>query len=209
MDFLQSIQTFKGQPLTHQMIVSALKGYKRPNDKIHELLTAGVLISIRKGLYVAADLTRPEPFLLANHVFGPSYVSTDSALSTYGLIPERVYELTSVTPKASQRFETPAGSFTYAHLPLPYYSFGLVQKELAAGQRALVASPEKALLDKLITTSGMILRSRTAAAKYLLENLRLDESQVKDLNLVLMEEWLPYTPKKESVRMLIQTIQNL
>ncbi len=191
------------------MIASVLTAYKRPNDKIHELITAGVLISIRKGLYVAADLAKPKPFLVANHIFGPSYVSIDSALSSYGMIPERVYALTSVTPKASRRFETTLGVFTYARLPLPYYSLGLVQKELAAGQRALVASPEKALLDKLITTSGMILRSRTAAAKYLLENLRLDESQLEDLNLALMEEWLPYTPKKESVRMLIQTIRNL
>lgn len=211
MDFLQLIQPYRGQPLTHQLLLSVLKGYKRPNDKIHELLAAGVLLPVRKGLYVAAapDSSTPEPVLLANHIYGPSYVSMESALSFYGMIPERVYELASATSKVSRRFHTPVGTFTYTRLPLPYYSFGQVQKEVAPGQRALMASPEKALLDKVITTAGLTLRSQSAAADYLLENLRLDESMLREMDIVQIETWLPDSPKKESIAMMLKLLRKL
>lgn len=208
MNFLQSIQHFNGQPLTHQMILSVLKEYKRPNDKIHELLSAGTLQSVRKGLYIlnSPNSTSPELFLLANHVFGPSYVSMDSALSFHGLIPERVYELASATTKSTRQFRTSVGDFTYLRLPLPYYSFGQVTSELSVGQRALIALPEKALLDKVVTTRGLLLRSRSAATAYLLENLRMDEGILRGFNLSQMKEWLPCSPKKESVTMVIKAI---
>jgi hypothetical protein len=211
MDFLQLIQPFREQPLTHQLLLSVLKGYKRPNDKIHELLAAGVLLPVRKGLYVAAapNFGRPEPLLLANHIYGPSYVSLDSALSFYGMIPERVFELASATSKVSRRFDTATGTFTYTRLPLPYYAFGQVQQEVAPGQRALLASPEKALVDKVVTTAGLTLRSQSAAADYLLENLRLDESVLTKLDIVQMETWLPDSPKKESIAMVLKVLRKL
>ena len=114
MDFLQVIQPFRGQPLTHQVLVSVLKGYKRPNDKIHELLAAGLLIPVRKSLYVVPDTLQPEPFLLANHIYGPSYVSMDSALSAYGLIPERVFAHTSATTKPATQCQARLGCWTSA-----------------------------------------------------------------------------------------------
>lgn len=209
MDFLQAIQTFRGQPLTHQMLLSVLKDYKRPNDKIHELISAGSLLSIRKGLYVAPETTHPEPFLLANHIYGPSYVSLDSALSAYGLIPERVFVHTSVSTKPSRQYRTPVGTFTYTRLPLPYYSFGQVHREIAPRQWVLMASPEKALLDKVVTTAGLILRSRSAAADFLLESLRMDESQLKELDKSQIEQWLPDSPKKESIAMILNIINEL
>lgn len=211
MDFMQTIRPFRGQPLTHQMLVSVLKDYKRPNDKIHELLSAGVLMPVRRGLYVAMvpDTPRPESFLLANHVYGPSYVSMDSALAFYGMIPERVYEVSSATTKSSRQFHTPAGTFTYTRLPLPYYAFGWVQKELADQQVVMMASPEKALLDKVVTTAGLTLRSQSAASRYLLENLRLDEESLREMDISLMEEWLYAAPKKGSIGMILNVLRDL
>ena len=90
MDINQAIRSYSRQPLTHQLMLSILKGYKSPNDKLQSLINEGVLDPVKKGLYVAGptlDTYKPEPFLLANHIMGPSYVSLDAALAYYGMIP--------------------------------------------------------------------------------------------------------------------------
>lgn len=213
MDLYQRIRSFASQPLTHQLVLSFLKDYKRPNDKIHELLAKGVLQSVKKGLYVAGPAlmsnSKPETFLLANHILGPSYVSLDTALSYHGLIPERVYEIASMTIKASRSFTTPVGTFTYRKVSLPYYSFGICQVQLTNNQYAMVASPEKALFDKIITTPGVVLRSKKNVLDYLLDNLRMDEESLKGLNTRSMIDWLPDAPKKESLVQVIKTLQQL
>lgn len=189
-----------------------MRKYKRPNDKVHALLQQGVLQSVRKGLYVAGPAVgagRPSSFLLANHIFGPSYVSLDAALSYYGLIPERVFETSSMTTKVGRIFDTPMGRFTYSHLSFPYYAFGIRSIKMADDQYAMVASPEKALADKLIATSGIIIRSQKGAAEYLLENLRMDSDQLRAFDTKMMSEWLPDAPKRESLSLVIKMINNL
>lgn len=212
MDFVRAIQNYAAQPLSHQVLLSILKDYKRPNDKVYELIKSGMLLSIKKGLYIAGPSVhsqKPEPFLIANHLLGPSYVSLDSALSYHGLIPERIYEISSVTTKASRKFTTPVGNFTYTNLQLPYYSFGIQQLRLGDEQNAMIASPEKALLDKVVTTPGIILRSQKNAFEYLVENLRIDEDSLKKLNTRWMSEWIPEAPKKSSILNIIKMIDGL
>lgn len=78
------------------------------------------LISLKNGLYVpgpASKVARPELMLIANHLWGPSYVSMETALSYWGLIPERVYETTSDTVKRSRMFKTELGRFSYRNSP--------------------------------------------------------------------------------------------
>jgi hypothetical protein len=152
---------------------------------------------------------KPEPFLLANHIMGPSCVSLDSALAYHQLIPERVYEITSVTPKASRSFNTPEGLFSYTRLPLPYYSFGIQQVSLTTQQTVMMVMPEKALCDKIITTSGIIFRSQKMAMAYLLENLRINKYSLASLNTPIMRTWLPCAPKKDTLLMLIKTLESL
>lgn len=212
MKLREALQSYSGQPLTHHLLMSLLKDYKRPNDKIHALLREGVLEYIKKGLYVSGPTlkaNRPEPFLLANHILGPSYVSLESALSYYGFIPERVYEITSITIKAARKFETPMGVFSYIRLPLPYYSFGIQQIKLSDQQYAMMASPEKALCDKVVTTSGLQLRNQKNGMSYLVEDLRMDRDSLKGLNTKAISEWLPYASKKASLSILIKTINSL
>ncbi|MHB1178211.1 MAG: type IV toxin-antitoxin system AbiEi family antitoxin domain-containing protein [Daejeonella sp.] len=212
MDLYQAIRSYASQPLTHQLIVSLLKGYKRPNDKVHALLNEGVLESVKKGLYIAGPAiktAKPEPFLLANHILGPSYVSLDTALSYHGWIPERVYEVASMTTKASRKFTTPLGVFTYTHLSLPYYAFGIRQIQLADEQYAMMATPEKALFDKIITTSGLILRSHTQVLNYLLEDLRINEDLLRECDLQNMSQWVQDASKTESLSILVKTLKDL
>ncbi len=212
MKFRSVAKPFSSVPLTRQVMLDLLKNYKRPNDKISELVKSGELVSLKKGLYVPgpkADLTGPEPFLIANHLWGPSYVSFESALSYWGMIPERVYEVRSATTKLSKKFSTPKGRFSYRSLPFPYYSFGVESIELSKGQVALVATPEKALCDKIITTSGLSLRSTAQTRKFLLDDLRADPIWLKKLNCKMMRGWIVDAPKKESLKMLIKTLTDL
>jgi len=212
MDLLQGIQDVSSQPLTHQLLSSLLKEYKRPNDKIHELISAGLINSVKKGMYLPSSMitdNHAEPFLLANHMLGPSYISFDSALSYYGLIPERVFEIASATTKASRQFDTFIGTFSFTRLPLPYYSFGIRQLLIADKQNILIASPEKALFDKVIATAGVKLRSKSAADEYLLDNLRMDADSLKQLDVQTMETWIEASPKQESLKMVIKLIRTL
>jgi len=212
MEINQIISNYSTQPLTHQLLRSWLKDYKRPNDKINALKSDGVLESIKKGLYIAGSKIRsgkPESSLIANHILGPSYVSMDTALAYYGLIPERVYEIASMTTKASREFNTPIGLFTYTHLSLPYYSFGLNMIRLSPEQYTIVASPEKALCDKILSTSGLILRSIRNASSYLIDNMRMEETALKGFDTKMMNEWLGDAPKKESLLMVIKMINRL
>jgi hypothetical protein len=213
MDYRAALMNFSNQPLSHQLLVSIFKKYERPNDKIYQLAKEGIIQSIKKGLYVVGPALnfdrRPEPFLLANHILGPSYVSAETALSYHGLIPERVYEIASMTTQAPRKFNTPLGSFTYTRLPLPYYAFGIRSEKLADDQYAMVASPEKALCDKIITTSGLLLRSRKAAKEFLIENMRMDEDILRQLDTKAMTSWIKGSLKEESLSMVVNAIQEL
>lgn len=212
MEIRDYIEGYAAQPITHQLLTAILKDYKRPNDKINALKDEGFLQPLKKGLYVAGVKIKglkPENRLLANHIYGPSYVSMDTALAYYGLIPERVYEIASMTTKQSKSFHTPVGVFSYTHLPLPYYAFGLDMVKLSEDQRAIIASPEKALCDKIIATPGILLRSTVHTTTYLLEDLRMDESALQSLDTALISTWLSDAPKKESLQLLIKTIENL
>ena len=212
MDFKYLVKYYSNAPLTRQVMLDMLKDYKRPNDKISELIKSGELIPLKRGLYVPGmntDLTGPELFLIANHLWGPSYVSLESALSYWGLIPERVYEVSSITMKLSKKYRTPKGRFSYRFMPLPYYSFGTISIELSPGQVAIVARPEKALCDKIITTGGLALRSSTQTIDFLLEDLRIDLESRRKLNLKELRSWIEDAPKKESLSMLVKTLEKL
>jgi hypothetical protein len=212
MEFEETIKRFGGQPLTRQILLEILKDYKRPHDKIHELVRQQALIPVKRGVFVPGPrlhLTQPEPFLLANHLNGPSYVSLETALSYWRLIPEQVYEIASATTERSKEYHTPVGRFTYTHLPLPYYAFGQMQVTLAENQVALIASPEKAVCDKLITTSGLLFRSLAPLKNWLLEEMRMDREVLRNLQTRTIRSWLPAAPKKKVLELLVNILEDL
>ena len=212
MDFKDAIQNYAEQPIPKQVVMDLLKDYKRPYDKINELVKQGILVVVKRGIYIpgpTVNIAKPESFLLANHLLGPSYVSLEIALSYWGLIPERVYEISSVTIKHSKLFKTAVGKFSYTHLPLPYYAFGIQQVELTKKQIALVATPEKALCDKIITTSGLLLRSTKQVMDLLTDDFRIEEQMLRNLNYEEICKWVIDAPKKDSLQILIKTLKGL
>lgn len=198
-------------PLPHHVLLTLLTGYKRPNDKINELVRERALTPIKKGLYIAGpslDAGKPEPYLLANYLYGPSYVSLETALSFHNMIPEKVYEVASMTTKASRKFSTEVGVYTYSKLPLPYYAYGIEQIRFSERQSALIASKEKALCDKILTTPGVLFRSPSQAHSYLFEDLRIDPVKLREFSTDKVRSWLKKSPKKSSIEMLLKVLKD-
>jgi predicted transcriptional regulator of viral defense system len=116
----------------------------------------GKLIQLTKGLYTLAEpyaKAPPHPFVLANAMKRASYVSMQSALGYYGMIPEHVPTVTSVTTQRPENVETPLGLFAFRHIKRNWFH-GYEQIDLGSGQKAFVAAPEKALLDLVYLTPG-------------------------------------------------------
>jgi len=212
MEFQEAIRNYAEQPITKQILLDLLKDYKRPYDKITELVKQGLLVLVRRGFYIPGpnlNITKPESFLLANHLSGPSYVSLETALSYWGLIPEKVFETSSVTTQKTAVYKTPAGRFSYTHIPSPYYSFGIQQVELTKKQTVLMATPEKALCDKIITTSGLLLRSSKQVKELLMDDLRIERGVLRNLDHKEISKWITDAPKKNSLEILIKTLEEL
>ncbi len=134
------------------------------------------VIRLRRGVYLLSDLyskTSAHPFAVANALKKASYVSLQSALAHHGMIPEYVPVTTSVTTGRPEELSTPIGRFQFRHVRIPLL-FGFGETEIARDQMALLASPEKALVDLLYLTP------HSDRVEYLWE-LRLERPRGLDL----------------------------
>ena len=110
----------------------------------------GLLVKLRNEFYAFPEFRQvPDASrYVANLIYSPSYISLHSALAFYGMIPEEVVQVTSVTTLRTARFENPFGSFHYQNVKTPLY-FGFEIKLMQDGRGLKLATPEKALLDLL------------------------------------------------------------
>lgn len=109
-------------------------------------LKSGLFLKLRNRFYVLKD-SNPSLYFIANKLYQPSYVSLEKALSHYGIIPETVYIITSITTKPTREFKTPKGIFSYQRIKKESFS-GYAPKKIE-GLTVLFAEPEKALADYL------------------------------------------------------------
>lgn len=198
-------------PMTTRAIESFLSDYSSPKKKIQSLERRGDLIRLRRGLYVAGrDLCGQSPnvSLCANHIYGPSYVSTRWALAYYGMIPERVITVTSVTTKASRFFDTPLGRFTYMKVDSEYYRIGIII-EVADGLCYQIACREKALCDTVLNDRYVPFQSISALRRYLEEDLRLDMDMAASLNPEIIDACAAVGRKRSILSRLSTIIRGL
>ncbi len=192
-----------GEVFDYQTLLSALTRYASPRDKISDLLRKKVIIRVKKGLYVFAQDEDSKPYCLetlANLIYGPSYISLDYALQIHGLIPERVETVTSVTIGQSKYFTTPVGNFSYRRIRLEAYPVGINLTENVDGNSFLLATPEKALVDKLQSDRGFAIRSLTALEQYLTESLRIEMSDILQMEANQIERYAAgYRSKKAAI----------
>ena len=174
-----------GEEFDYQILMDVLRDYDHPRDKITAMLRQELIVRVKKGIYVFGEKYSRGPFsreVLANMIYGPSYVSLDYALHYYGLIPERVEAVTSVTSGRGRRFSTPVGLFIYRMIPLRAYQVGVDQVEIEGGRPFLIATPEKALADKIYDDRGTGIRTQEEMKGYLLKNLRTDPESLAKLD---------------------------
>lgn len=175
----------------YQTLLDAVHGYARPRMKISAMLAKGDIIRVKKGLYILGESLRRRPFcreLLANLIYGPSYVSLEYALHYHGLTPERAETLTSVTCGRSRTFDTPVGTFSYRMIPLEAFRTGMDRIELDDGRSFLIAVPEKALADRIVADRGAGITTQKELHDYLLSGLRIDPGMLRELDPARLAE---------------------
>ncbi len=174
---MNHLESLSNPVINHATLVSVLGSYARPNDKISDLIEKHQIVPLKRGLYLIADSYQSSRELIANHLHGPSYVSRQWALSYYGLLTERVSVVTSMCIGRSRLVETPQGDFHYQAIPASYYSIGIdsIQQDKIA---FMMATPEKALADLLVSTRKLRIQSSNAMMSYLEDDLRLDSDDL-------------------------------
>ena len=162
---------------------------------------SGRIYQLRRGLYTLAppyQKTQPHPFLVANRLRRASYVSMQSALAFYGLIPETVHVVVSATTGRPERLTTPLGIFEFRHIK-PDLLFGYQMVDLG-GQKALLATPEKALLDLVYLQQG------GASAEYL-QGLRLQNLDRLDMDRLAKQSLVFASPKMDMAAIAIRQLK--
>jgi len=196
-----------GEILDYNLLASCLSRYKAPNRKITALLQAGDIIRVKKGLYIFGEQHRRQPIhlgLLANIIFGPSYVSKEYALSFYGMIPERVEWITSMTSKRKKKFHTPLGVFSYDYLNPKRYTAGVDWQVTADEHHYFIASPEKALADLVFYYKE--ISNQNDMRLHLIENLRIDVDSLQSLNIKRMRK-IALAYQSPVITLLLNTLQ--
>ena len=160
-------------------IYSAYPQFDRTN--LTRWMKKGYIVRLRQGYYTFPDYKSKRDFSLyfANRIYKPSYISLHTALSFYGMIPETVSQITSVTSLKTAAFRNDFGDFSYKNLKEDLM-FGYELKEMDENRRLMFATPEKAILDLLYLYPFYNSEKE-------MEELRMDEYYMrKDLNVELL-----------------------
>jgi predicted transcriptional regulator of viral defense system len=198
-------------PVDYAALTSVLGRYKSPKDKVSRMEASGDLIRLKKGLYIVSSKNTDGLYsqeLIANHLYGPSYVSFETALSYYGLIPERAYLIKSMTTKRAKKFTTPVGDFAYTKANTDYFGVGIGQILVDDKYAFLIATPEKALCDLICCTPGLRIQSKKAMLIYLDQDIRVDLSETRHWDLRIIDQAIQSGKKKRELRLLLEVLND-
>ena len=147
---------------------------------------AGEILHVHRGLYCLADRYLPQkinPLVLAQRIYGPSYVSLETALSYHGWIPEAVYAVTSVSLDRSREYDTPLGRFGFARVPQRTFYAGVSRVKCPDGGSFLLASPLKTLTDYVY-----VHKCDWRSAQPIVQSLRVDPALLAELEPQAIDE---------------------
>jgi len=162
---------------------------------VHRAIQAGEIQRLRPGLFVLEAPYRksePHPFVLAGVLHAPSHISLESALAHHGLIPEAVYQVSSVTVGRSREFATPLGVFSFRRVPARAPRAGVEAVEVARNRWAFVASPLRAIADVVYLRKDITWKRNGIG--FLTESLRIEEDDLSSIGFDALDDIL------ESVR---------
>lgn len=199
MKFASMLQFISHEPIfSTGLLLTAGQSRGDVEKQLSRWSRTGKIVQLRRGLYTLAApyrLVAPHPFLVATQSRQPAYVSLQSALEHYGMIPEYVPAVTSVTTGRPGELSNPLGRFIYRHVARERFT-GYRLVDLGHGQQAFLALPEKALLDLVYLTPG-------ADRPEYLEELRLQN--LEQLDPALLEKFAGDGPKlKRALRHILR-----
>jgi len=177
MEFERLLELVGDEPVFETSLL--LAGQVNPSNvrlQLSRWTRSGRIYQLRRGLYALAppyQKVNPHPFLIANRLQRASYVSGQSALAFYGMIPDAIQATVSVTTGRPERLVTPLGIYEFRHIK-PELLHGYQMVALGNDQEALVATAEKALLD-------MVYLQPDGASTSYLQELRLQNLERLDL----------------------------
>lgn len=203
------IKQIKNTPIGGNELVAMLGNYKSATMKLSAMEHAGEVVRLKRGLYVVDGSILgfpPSAPICSNHIYGPSYVSLQWALSFYGLIPERVHTLTAITLKRSRDFENKLGYFTYKQVPEDYYPIGITSAG-SDGATFLIASPEKALCDTILNDLYVPNLSVIALHRYLEEDIRFDMDELGKMDVNILQACAECGRKTSTINNLINIVK--
>lgn len=185
-----------------EILRQCLSEYYNPDLEIRKMRKRHELYYLTKGWYA----TNPDyPFIAAETICHPSYLSFEFALAHYGLIPERVYVITSATfqERKQKKIQNDLGCFYYHDVPAEIYPYGVTMQKFQ-GEYYKLASPEKALCDKLYRIRPSVKDPKDLFI-LLTENLRIEEEDLSNLSKSDLRFFSEHYPNK-NVRFLYSAI---
>lgn len=200
---------FGNVPVTVSTLESLFPNVKRGNQKVGLLERDRQIIRLKRGLYVCSSDVSGRALsmeLIANHLYAPSYVSMSSALRYYGLIPEAVYTVQSMTIKHSRSFDTTLARFEYTSMSRQAFPVGLTTAT-ESGCSFVMATPEKALCDLIAYSTNVNLRYLKDAALYIEEDIRMDMDDFRKMDAGIFEEYISVGKKADSIRTLLKLLK--
>jgi hypothetical protein len=158
---------------------------------VHRACRAGEVLRLKPGLFVLSPPYRksePHPFVVAAVLHAPSHVSLESALAYHGLIPEAVYQVSSVTVGRSREFSTPLGVFSFRRVPARAPRAGVEALAVARNGWAFIASPLRAIADAVYLRRNITWKRDGLG--FLTEALRMEEDDLRSVSFDAKDEIL-------------------
>ena len=187
-------------PVSTATLASLFPKLEAGNQKVRQLEAAGKIIRLKKGLYVLDPKVSHVALsteLIANQLYTPSYVSMQTALRYYGLIPEAVYTTQSMTLKHTRRFDTPVGRFEYQRVAREAFPIGITS-----------INKQKALCDLIAHSPKLYLRYLKDVETYLEDDLRMDIEDFLHMDASIFERYAQADGKKaNSIETLIKYLK--
>ncbi len=196
-------------PINNTTLEAMFGGYTSPTHKVASLEKSNKIIRLKRGLYVTSPSVSGRILsteLIANHVYGPSYISMETALRFYGLIPESVHLVKSMTLKHSRIFKNEIAQFDYVYCPAEYYAIG-VEQVVNADYSFMIASPEKALCDLIAYTPQLRPRFVKSMKQYLEEDIRLDMDEFYNMKPAIFEACAQVSKKRNEIINIIKLLE--
>lgn len=190
---------FGNEPVSTAKLNHALREYSAPRSHIAVLVRRGVLIPLRRDLYLCRrEGELYSEYVIACYLVPGSYISYEAALSYHNIIPERVRLIKSACTGRSRRFSNATGRYAFIQQPADYQSKGWHTHMMSDALVYRMATPEKALCDLILDTPHLRLQSARAARGYLLEHLRADPDELAQLDFERFHAYTIAAHKKKA-----------